>query len=311
VGALSGGLPIATVAAPPQQGTRPAARRAAPPGVRRKRLLLKVANHSVAIAIALMFMLPLLFVVLTSFMTAQQAGSSELWPHPWVWGNYAKVLDLFPAWTYLRNTIEYAVLSTVGVLLSSVLVAYALSRMEWRGRGVVFLLVLATLMLPSQVTIVPLYVVFVRLHWIGSLKPLIIPAFFGDAFSIFLLRQFFMTIPQEMSDAARVDGAGEFRILWSVIVPLAKPGIAAVGLFQFLYAWNDFFNPLLYAGNNPGTATYAVALTQLQQTQLVHFGVPYNVMMAAALLFTIPVLIIFFFAQKVFIEGVTLTGVKG
>src|SRR5262249_21335516 len=130
VGALPGRLPIATVAAPPAQRTRSAVPRTQPPGVRRKRRLLKIANHSVAIA--LMFMLRLLFVVLTSFMTAQQAGSSEIWPHPWVWGNYAKVFDLFPAWTYLRNTIEYAVLSTVGVLLSSVLVAYALSRMEWR-----------------------------------------------------------------------------------------------------------------------------------------------------------------------------------
>jgi multiple sugar transport system permease protein len=285
--------------------------RAAPPGVRRRKLLLSIANHSVAIVVAIMFILPLLFVVLTSFMTPQQAGSTQIWPKPWVWGNYANVFDLFPAWHYLFNTLEYAMLSTIGVLFSSVLVAYALSRMQWRGRGVVFLLVLSTLMLPSQVTIVPLYVVFVNLHWIGSLKPLIVPSFFGDAFSIFLLRQFFMTIPQELSDAARVDGAGEFRILWRVIVPLAKPGIAAVGLFQFLYAWNDFFNPLLYAGNNQNSITYAVALTQLQQTQLVHFGVPYNEMMAAALLFTIPVLVIFFFAQRVFIEGVTLTGVKG
>lgn len=282
-----------------------------PPAVRRQRLLLGIANHSVAIVLAIVFLLPFVFVVLTSFMTTQQAGSAHFWPNPIEWGNYAKVFDLFPALHYLFNTVEYAVLSTIGVLFSSILVAYALSRMQWRGRQVVFLLVLSTLMLPSQVTIVPLYVIFVRLHWIGSLKPLIIPTFFGDAFSIFLLRQFFLTIPQELSDAARVDGAGEFRILTRVIVPLAKPGIAAVGLFQFLYAWNDFFNPLLYAGNNQGTVTFAVALTQLQQTQVVHFGVPYNELMAAALLFTIPVLVIFFLAQRVFIEGVTLTGVKG
>jgi multiple sugar transport system permease protein len=285
--------------------------RGAPPAVRRRRILHGLADHSVAIVLAIVFLLPFVFVLLTSFMTAQQAGSANFWPHPFEWSNYGKVFDLFPALHYTLNTVTYAVLSTIGVLFSSILVAYALSRMQWRGRQVVFLLVLSTLMLPSQVTIVPLYVVFVRLHWIGSLKPLIVPAFFGDAFSIFLLRQFFLTIPQELSDAARVDGAGEFRILTRVIVPLAKPGIAAVGLFQFLYAWNDFFNPLLYSGNNQNTVTFAVALTQLQQTQLVHFGVSYNELMAAALLFTIPVLIIFFLAQRVFIEGVTLTGVKG
>jgi multiple sugar transport system permease protein len=148
----------------------------------------------------------------------------------------------------------------------------------------------------------------VRLGWIGSLKPLIIPLFFGDAFSIFLLRQFFLTIPQELSDAARVDGASDLQILTRVIVPLAKPAIAAVALFQFLYSWNDFFNPLLYAGNNPDSWTLAVALTQLTTLSR---GVLWNLQMAGALLFTIPVLIVFFFAQKVFVEGVTLTGVKG
>ena len=225
--------------------------RAIPPGVRRRRFLLSIANHSVGIVIALVFMLPLLFVILTSFMTPQQAGSSHMWPNPWEWGNYRKVFDLFPAWHYLFNTLTYAVLSTVGVLFSSVLVAYALSRMEWRGRGVVFLLVLSTLMLPSQVTIVPLYVVFVNLHWIGSLKPLIVPAFFGDAFSIFLLRQFFMTIPQELSDAARVDGAGEFRILWRVIIPLAKPGIAAVGAVPVPVRVERLLQPAAVLGQQP------------------------------------------------------------
>ena len=157
----------------------------------------------------------------------------------------------FPFVRYTFNTLTYAVLATVGVVLSSIPVAYALSRLRWRGRQTAFLLVLATLMLPPQVTVVPLYVIFVRLGWVGSLKPLIIPLFFGDAFSIFLLRQFFMTIPQELSDAARVDGASDLQILTRVIVPLAKPAIAAVALFQFLYSWNDFFNPLLYAGNSP------------------------------------------------------------
>jgi multiple sugar transport system permease protein len=175
----------------------------------------------------------------------------------------------------------------------------------------VFLLVLATLMLPAQVTSVPLYVIFVRLHWIGTLKPLIVPNFLGDAFSIFLLRQFFLTIPQELSDAARVDGAGEIRILTRVIVPLAKPAIVAVALFQFLFAWNDFFYPLLYSGNSQRSITLAVGLSQLQSSVFVHYGVVWNVLMAGSVLFMLPVIIIFFFAQRMFIEGITLTGVKG
>ena len=264
-----------------------------------------------AIALSVIFLAPFAFVLLTAFMTRHQALSTHLWPHPFQWANFKDVFHVLPLWRYGLNSFLYASLSTVGVVLSCVPVAYALSRMRWRGRQATFLVVLSTLMLPAQVTIVPLYIIFVRLHWIGSLKPLIVPAFFGDAFSIFLLRQFFMTIPQELSDAARVDGAGEFQIMTRVVVPLAKAGIAAVALFQFLYAWNDFFNPLVYSGNNPKSITLAVALSQLVENIHVHLGVLWNVEMAAAVLFMLPVIVIFFFAQRVFIEGVTLTGVKG
>jgi multiple sugar transport system permease protein len=270
-----------------------------------------VWSHSVAIALAAVFLAPFLFIVLTALMTRQQALGTRLWPHPFVWSNFVQVFRTLPMWRYLLNSTVYAVLSTVGVVLSSVPVAYALSRMQWRGRQGTFLLVLSTMMLPAQVTIVPLYLIFVRLHWIGSLKPLIVPAFFGDAFSIFLLRQFFMTIPQELSDAARVDGAGEFQIMTRVVVPLAKAGIAAVALFQFLYAWNDFFNPLVYSGSNTKSLTVAVGLAQLVSNIQVHLGVLWNIEMAASLLFMLPVIALFFVSQRVFIEGVTLTGVKG
>jgi len=284
------------------------ARRPVPPAIRRRRILLSVANHSVAIALSIAFLIPLAFILVTALMTNQQALSANLWPDPFRWSNFGEVFRAFPFVRYTLNSFTYAGLATVGVVLSCVPVAYALSRMRWRGRQAAFVLVLSTLMLPPQVTIVPLYTIFVRLHWIGSLKPLIIPLFFGDAFTIFLLRQFFMTIPQELSDAARVDGASEFQILTRVIVPLAKPAIAAVALFQFLYSWNDFFNPLLYAGNNPDSWTLAVALTQLTTMSR---GVLWNLQMAGALLFTLPVIVLFFFAQKVFVQGVTLTGVKG
>jgi multiple sugar transport system permease protein len=282
-----------------------------PPAVRRRRILMSIGNHSLAIALAVVFVMPFVFVLLTSFMTRQQALTSRVWPHPWVWTNYQDIFSLIPMLRYGYNTVIYATLSAVGVMLSAIPVAYALSRMRWRGRNAVFILILATLMLPDQVTSVPLYIVFVRLHWIGSLKPLIVPNFFGDAFSIFLLRQFFMTIPEELSDAARVDGAGEFRIMTRVIVPLAKPAIVAIGLFQFLFAWNDFFYPLIYAGNNPKSITLAVGLSQILSNVQVNYSVSWGALMAGSVLFMLPVIIIFFFAQKVFIEGVTLTGVKG
>ena len=176
------------------------------------------------------------------------------------------------------------------------------------GRQVVFVLVLATLMLPYQVTALPLYVVFVKVfHWVPSLKPLIIPSFFGDAFSIFLLRQFFRSVPDELADAARVDGASHWQIMTRVIVPLAKPAIAAVALFNFLYAWNDFFAPLLYVGEDSSSWTLAIGLSEFKALH----HVQWNLTMAASLMFMIPVIILFFLAQKVFIEGITVTGVKG
>src|SRR6185503_11421817 len=167
--------------------------------------------------------------------------------------------------------------------------------------------VVASMMLPAQVTIVPLYVLFSKLHLVGSLAPLIIPNWLGDAFSIFLLRQFFMTIPEEYADAARVDGAGELRVMLLVVARLAKPAIAAVALFAFLYAWNDFFGPLLYTGENESHWTLSVGLANFRSLHQVEW----NVTMAATLLVMIPVILLFFAAQKAFVEGVTLTGVKG
>lgn len=279
-----------------------------PADVRRRRRLRSVADHSVAIALSMMFLLPFVFVVSTALMHRAQVGTGRLVPSPIDWHNFASVVTDIPFLRYLGNTVVYAGLSTVGVVVSSVPVAYALARLRFRGRNVLFVVLLATMMLPDQVTSVPLYIVYTRLHWIGSLKPLIVPSYFGDAFSIFLLRQFFLTIPQELSEAARVDGAGELSILARVVVPLAKPAIAAVALFNFLYAWNDFYNPLIYTGNSTRSQTLAVALSQFTA---LNKGNEYELQMAASLLFTLPVIVLFFFAQKVFVEGVTLTGVKG
>jgi multiple sugar transport system permease protein len=273
-----------------------------------RRALNQVAEHALALAFALCFLLPLLISVLTAFMTSRQAGTGSLWPSPWDFGNFGRVFHAMPFGRDLLNTVLYAGLATVGTVVSSVPVAYALSRLRWRGREAFFMVVLAAMMLPAQVTSLPLYVFYSHIGWVGTLKPLIVPSFFGDAFSIFLLRQFFLTIPEELTEAARVDGAGELRILLRVMIPMTRPAIAAVGLFAFLYAWNDFYNPLLYTGNSEGGQTLAVALTQLAKSG--HQNA-YELQMAASLMFLLPVLVLFFLAQKVFVEGIAMTGVKG
>jgi multiple sugar transport system permease protein len=282
--------------------------RKVPWAARRRRLLLAVANHSVAIAAALIFLLPFVFIFLTSLMTDKQSLSPKLWPNPIQWSNYIEVFRQAPLLRWTANTMMYCGLATLGLLLSSIPVAYAFARLRWRGRQVAFLIVLATMMLPQQVTVVPLYVMWSKLGLVGTLWPVILVTWFGDAFSIFLLRQFFLTIPQDYIDAARVDGCGEFRILTTVVLRLAKPAIAAVTLFSVLYCFNDYFLPLLYVG--PGDVnTWPVSLG-LSQFRNLH-QVQWNLTMAATLLVMLPVIVIFFLAQKVFVEGITLTGVKG
>jgi multiple sugar transport system permease protein len=286
---------------------QPLVRRRAPAAVRRKRFLLAVANNSLLIVAAIAFLAPFVFIALTALMTNSQALSSHLWPSPFQWSNFTEVFHQAPIWRWALNTFIYSIGATAGVLVSSIPVAYALSRIRWRGRNFAFGLVLIALMLPPVVSVVPLYVMWAKLHLIGSLAPLIIPNWFGDAFSIFLLRQFLLTIPEEYLDAARVDGCGELRILLTVVLRLAKPAIAAVALFSFLYTFNDFFLPLLYTRENPDWWPLQIGLSEFRSLHQVQW----NLTMAATLLVMAPVIVIFFLAQKAFVEGVTLTGVKG
>jgi len=285
----------------------PFVRRRLPAHVRRRRFLVAVANHSLLIAAAIVFLAPFVFITLTALMTNGQALSARLWPHPFAWHNFADVFTTAPLWRWAFNTLEYSVLATLGVVISSVPVAYALARLQWRGRNLAFMIVLIALMLPPQVSVVPLYVMWAKLHLVGTLWPVIIPNWLGDAFSIFLLRQFFLTIPEEYLDAARVDGCGELRILATVVVRLAKPAIAAVALFSFLYTFNDFFLPLLYTGEAPKHWVLSIGLSEFRSLHQVQW----NLTMAATLLVMAPVIVLFFLAQKAFVEGVTLTGVKG
>jgi multiple sugar transport system permease protein len=298
---------MATVDATAAEIRPPLVRRTVPAAVRRKRLLIAIADHSILIVLAIMFLAPFVFMILTALMTDHQALTSKLWPQPFHFANITQVFKTAPMFRYAANTFLYAFLATLGVVLSSVPVAYALACLRWRGRNLVFVSVLVSMMLPPQVTVVPVYVMFAKLHLVGSIWPLVIPNWFGDAFSIFLLRQFFLTIPSEYADAARVDGCGELRIMFSVIARLAKPAIAAVALFSFLLCWNDFWGPLLYTVQNPAHWTLSVGLATFRNTH----SVDWNLVMAGTLVFMAPVIILFFFAQKAFVEGITLTGVKG
>ena len=280
---------------------------AASGGIRRRRLLYAVADHSLLIVLAALFMAPFLFITLTALMTRDQALSRDLWPEPFQWSNLIEVFQRSPLIRWAANTAVYALLATIGLLVSSIPVAYAFSRLKWRGRDAVFVLVLVSMMLPPQITVVSLYILWAKLGFVGTLLPLIVPNWFGDAFSIFLLRQFFLTIPEEYLDAARVDGASELRVLTRVVVPLARPAIAAVALFSVLFTFNDFFLPLLYSGHDPDSWVLSIGLSRFRSLH----QVDWSLTMAATMVMMLPMIVVFFFAQKAFIEGVTLTGVKG
>ncbi|MFG2137321.1 carbohydrate ABC transporter permease [Streptomyces sp. NPDC048650] len=294
---------------------RPAAPTPAGPGgrgptarARRRRTLHWIAVHAVGIAAALFFVLPFLFVFLTSVMSDDQAMSGELWPHEWNWSNYLTVFGTPGFLDWWRNSLMYAGLGTLCTVCSAVPVAYALAKFRFRGRRTAMILVISTMMLPPQVVVIPMYLVWAQqLHLAGSLWPLIVPMAFGDAYSIFLLRQFLLTIPREYLESAKVDGCGELRTLLRIVVPMSRPGIAAVALFQFFSCWNDYFGPQIYAAQNPAAWTLSYGLESFKTAHSVNW----NLTMAATLLVMAPVVIVFFFAQKAFVEGVTLTGVKG
>ncbi|AGZ46503.1 carbohydrate ABC transporter permease [Actinoplanes friuliensis] len=280
------------------------------PDVRRARRQVRlawIAKHSIAIALSIMFIAPVVYLLLLSVMTSDQALTSDYWPNTWHFENYVRVFEVTPLPRYLLNTVIYAVSATVLMLLSSVPAAYALAKLKFRGRNVMFLTIICVMMLPPQVVTVPLYLMWARYGLTGSLAPLIIPMLFGDAFCIFLMRQFLLTIPSEYLDAARVDGCGEWKTLLRVVLPMARPGIAAAALFQFFYAWNDYYGPLLYTSENENSWTLSLGLASFHG---VHH-VDWNLVTAATVLAMVPIVVVFFFAQKAFVQGVTLTGVKG
>jgi multiple sugar transport system permease protein len=282
--------------------------RAARSAARRRRALEWIAVNSLAIVAAVFFAGPFFFLVVTSVMPDNQALSGALWPSHWQWSNFRQVWDRAGFLTWYKNTLMYAVPVTVLTVVSSVPVAYALAKFKFRFRRAAMVLVVSAMMIPPQVTVMPMYILWTKQFGLGgTLWPLVVPTAFGDAYSIFLLRQFLLTVPREYIDAAKVDGCGEIRTLLRVVVPMIRPAIAAVALFQFFYAWNDYFGPQVYVGANPGNWTLALGLETFHAAH----HVDWNLMMAANLMVIAPIVVLFFFAQKVFVEGVTLTGVKG
>jgi multiple sugar transport system permease protein len=254
----------------------------------------RAARFALLALIVAAFVAPVVVMVLAGAMSDRQVFTSALWPRPWVWSNFTSALDRQPLVHQLANTMRVVLLSTLGVLLSSIPAAYALARLRWRGREIALVLVVAAFLLPPQVTTIPLYYAFAKLHLVGTLGPLIIPSYFGDAFSIFLLRQFFLTVPDAMLDACRLEGAGEWTVLRRVVLPMTRPAITAVALLNALFAWNDFYGPYVYVGAHPENWTVAVGLAQFRSTHTVDW----NVTMAAASMVALPLVLVFVFAQR-------------
>ncbi len=265
--------------------------------------------YVVAIALSITFLFPLFWMATTSLKTMEQAYVfPPKWiPSPIVWQNYVRLFTELPFLRFTWNSVVIAVLNTIGVTLSSALCAFGFARLRARGRGFLFLILLSTIMLPYQVILVPTFILFKKLNWIDTILPLVVPAYFGGgAFNIFLLRQFFMTIPFELDEAAIIDGAGWFTIFWRILLPLSKPALATVAVLNFVSVWTDFFGPLIYL-NSLEKMTLAVGLAFLRGQ---HYSL-LTLMMAGSMYATIPMLVIFFVAQRYFVEGIVLTGLKG
>lgn len=279
------------------------------PGARS--LVRSVPAYLVLSCVSALFLIP--FVWMLSMSLHDARGAFQI-PYRWIpetfqWQNYAEVASLVPFGRYFLNTALITGLVLLGTLFSSSIVAYGFSRMRFRGRDVMFAICLSTMMLPGQVTMIPLYMLFARLGWIDTFYPLIVPAFFGSPFCIFLLRQFFLTIPREYDEAALIDGASRLRIYWSVILPLARPALTTVGVLTFIGTWNDFFGPLIYI-NSPSRATLTLGLSMLK-SQIAGSGMmQWQILMAAAVLVMLPNILVFFFAQKHLVRGIAVGGVR-
>jgi multiple sugar transport system permease protein len=269
----------------------------------------RTLTYLILIAGAIIVSIPFLWMLSTSLKADHQIMTSELvWiPNPVRWQNYLDAVTYIPYFLYLKNTVFVSVISVIGVLMAASMSAYAFAKLRAPGSNLLFVLLLSSMMLPGQVTMIPVFVLFRNLGWYNSLKALTVPAFLGGgAFNIFLLRQFFMGIPNEIIEAAKIDGCSYWGIYWRIMLPLGKPALTTVALFTFIGTWNDFMSPLIYLQDQ---SLYTIALG-LQFFQSLH-STEYALLMAAALLTSLPIVILFFFGQEHFIRGVNLEGTKG
>ena len=257
---------------------------------------------------AAFFIIPFLWIVSTSLKGEAQIFSiPPIWiPKIFHWENYKEVFTRMPFLIYLKNSVLISAVTIIGTVLSSSLVAYAFGCLNWPGRNSLFIFVLATMMLPMQVTMIPVFVLFKEFGWLNTFMPLTIPAFFGGgAFNIFLLRQFFLTIPKDLLDSARIDGCSELKIYWKIVLPLAKPALATVAILTFMFSWNDFIGPLIYLSDKM-KGTLALGLGMFVGQHITEWAL----LMAASVLMMLPMIFIFFFFQKYFIQAFTMSGLK-
>jgi multiple sugar transport system permease protein len=259
------------------------------------------------LVLAAAFVFPFAVMVLTSFKGIGDIfhAPPRFWPTVWTLANFRAALSQMPFWRYLGNTVLLCALNVLGTLLACPLIAYSLSKLRWRGRGPLLVLVLATMMLPPQVTLIPIYLIWNDLHAVNTYWPLVVPAFCGTPFLIFMIRQFLMNVPNELLEAARIDGASELRIYWTVVLPLARPALATAAVFQFVWTWTDFLNPLIYL-NSSSKYTLSIGLYNFFSEH----GVAWGPLMAACVLFTIPAFVIFLAGQRYFVEGIATRGIR-
>ena len=270
-------------------------------------VLASITGHASLIVLSVVFALPFAWLVSTSLKAPDQifAFPPKWLPSPICWENYAKAVNTIPFIRYAWNTIFVAVTTTFATLLSCSLVAYGFAVVRWRWSRPLFLIMLATVMLPGQVTMIPVFIIFKNLGWVGSYRPLIIPAFFSTAFFVFLLMQFFRTIPRDLIDVARIDGCSHFDIYWRLVLPLSRPALMVVAFFTFTAAWNDFLGPLIYL-NDDRMYTLSIGLQQFVSQH----AAEWHLLMAASTIMILPVILLFLLMQKAFVEGIHLAGLK-
>jgi len=274
-----------------------------------QRIAAELTKHLLLLPLTLLFLFPWFWMITTSLKTPDQIlRFPPQWiPNPITFDAYPDAIFDASMLKYGANTLLLCVINVIGAVLSNTVVAYSFARIQWPGRDVMFIGVLATMMLPYQVVMIPLYIIFAKLNWVNTYLPLTVPTFFAAPFFVFLLRQFMRTIPEDLSDAARIDGANELRALRDVFMPLIRPALAVVALFEFIGNWNAFLQPLIYLSDE---AKYTISLGLMNLRM--HYGLSnYAVIMAAAFLSLLPIAILFFFTQRTFIEGIALTGLKG